>query len=401
MKILYIGLIPPEIGGRLACGAAVHGWELANEAQKRGNQVYFLSNINIWEPFTIINGIKIIRIQRLDLPKIIYGAFLYLLASKRYKEYLFPFSLRENIAIFSRSFFIRKIMRDVKPDIVHIQGEINWAINIRMYSLSIPIIISCHSQIKYKRRLRDQERIITILRCADSLIFVSKYVLPNNNTFHKCNIISIHIINNPIDPNKIPLIKDKSILRNNYEIKNEKVVFFSGICESIKIKGLDILLDAYKKSNILRETTCLYIIADEKGRKIALEYFLKYNIKGKIFDFQPLPKLIELYNLADVFVMPSRSEAFPSVFLESLLAGTPIVGFSDSLDELRGIVGYYIGEKFDANKETAEDLKNKIVKTMRRRIDRSSLRLNIAKRLSWEIKYVEYDKIYKSLSKGK
>ena len=43
-SILYIGPIPPEVGGQSAGGVATHAWQLARQASRGGYKVYILAN---------------------------------------------------------------------------------------------------------------------------------------------------------------------------------------------------------------------------------------------------------------------------------------------------------------------------------------------------------------------
>ena len=56
-KILYIGPIPPEVGGQSAGGIATHAWQLAVQSYKRGYEVYILAHTT--SSFTK-DGIKVI-----------------------------------------------------------------------------------------------------------------------------------------------------------------------------------------------------------------------------------------------------------------------------------------------------------------------------------------------------
>lgn len=51
-------------------------------------------------------------------------------------------------------------------------------------------------------------------------------------------------------------------------------------------------------------------------------------LKGVVKWSVILDELAECYSAADVFVITSRAENFPTVVLESLACGTPVVGFA-------------------------------------------------------------------------
>lgn len=394
MRILYIGLIPPKYGGKITCGVAIHGWDLARNAIIKGHDVLYLSNVHKDYSKANVDGIIVIKTPTL-IKKAIIGLVKYAKMYCGNKHILKSFPFRERIAIIGKASFLKNIITIYKPDIIHIHEDNDWAISSRISSSILPIIISYHGNIAANDESTHYKKKTVIMSCASRAILVSISLKKRNQKFFMDKQNDVYIINNPIDINKIPLIKDKEHLRNKYNIEN-KVVFFSGICESIRIKGLDILLEAYKSSELLRKNTSLIIVADKQGVELAEEQFKKNGIRGRIFLNQQWDKLVELYNLADVFVLPSRSEAFPLVFIEALAVGTPIVGYEDSVAEIEEIIGLKIGERYNPVFETVKELENKIFKALSKNINRENIREMVKAKLSWERLFPKYESVYYS-----
>jgi glycosyltransferase involved in cell wall biosynthesis len=67
---------------------------------------------------------------------------------------------------------------------------------------------------------------------------------------------------------------------------------------------------------------------------------------GRIYDEELLAKL---YSAADVFVMPSRQEAFGQVASEAQACGTPVVAFNNSgpIDIVDHLQTGYLAKPFD------------------------------------------------------
>ena len=67
---------------------------------------------------------------------------------------------------------------------------------------------------------------------------------------------------------------------------------------------------------------------------------------GRLYDDVSLSLL---YNAADVMIVPSRSENFPNVCLESLASGTPVVAFAVGglLDQLEHKRNGYLARPYD------------------------------------------------------
>lgn len=113
--------------------------------------------------------------------------------------------------------------------------------------------------------------------------------------------------------------------------ENSKVVLFIGKLNHRK--GVDLLLECAKR---MQET---YFILIGEGN-------IRTSYKNCIFvDPQPNHELTKWYNVADVFLLPSRSEGTPVVILEALSCGIPVIaskvgGIPDLIKD--GATGYLI-----------------------------------------------------------
>jgi len=100
-------------------------------------------------------------------------------------------------------------------------------------------------------------------------------------------------------------------------------------------KGLDVFLDL---ANQLDDRFQIVLV----GTDDAVDRQLPAHILS-VHRTQNQQELAELYTAADVFVIPTREDNFPTVNLESLACGTPVITFDtggspESLDETCGIV---------------------------------------------------------------
>lgn len=134
----------------------------------------------------------------------------------------------------------------------------------------------------------------------------------------------IDIIPVGVDTNRF-----RHIPKNN-NTDDKKVIFFlSHLDEYHRYKGLDYLLKALKllKSNI----NDFKLIVGGRGKLVGEYKSLVKNLglekHVEFHGFIPDEKLVNYYNLADVFVLPSISneEGFGMVALEALACKTPVV----------------------------------------------------------------------------
>lgn len=101
--------------------------------------------------------------------------------------------------------------------------------------------------------------------------------------------------------------------------------------------------------------------ANNKGDGDTLSAIDRAQKEGLKIDFlgavKEKNKLKEIYNEADIFVMPSKSETFGLVYIEAMSQGTPVVYTKN-----QGIDGFYkegyIG--YPVDRHTTEEMKNKI-----------------------------------------
>lgn len=122
-------------------------------------------------------------------------------------------------------------------------------------------------------------------------------------------------------------VEIKNLLQT-YKINylGEKIVLFAGKLTSFK--GVDVLLHAaqkYEKNNYVT------IIAGS-GEEIANLKQLKLDLQLKSIYFLghvSQKELRRLYNIADVFVIPSRKEPFGLVALEAMACGAPVVATAE------------------------------------------------------------------------
>lgn len=137
-----------------------------------------------------------------------------------------------------------------------------------------------------------------------------------NNKYHIPNGIDCNVFK--------PFPKD--FARSFFNIPSEKKILAVGSVSfnSDFNKGADLFFQSIKMlPATFKKDLCVLIFG---GREIGVSYvdeLMIYNT-GPIHDDFTLSLV---YNAADLFVIPSRSENFPTTLLESLACGTPALGF--------------------------------------------------------------------------
>ena len=173
----------------------------------------------------------------------------------------------------------------------------------------------------------------------------------------------IKVIPNSLDT-EIFKPKNKSDCKKLYHLNPQDKIILFGAANAIKTwyKGFDLLLEALfilkEKAN---ESFHLVIFGAKEEEVEKQEIPIPFTNLGFINDELTLSTI---YNLADVFVGPSRQDNFPNTFVEATSCGIPGVGFDvggipEIIDHKRN---GYIAKSFDTN-----DLANGILWTLKDR----------------------------------
>ena len=393
-KILYIGPIPPEFGGQSAGGIATHAWQLALQSYKRGYEVYILANAT--SSFTK-DGIKVISPpQKNKLVKAFIGLKYYFLTNGDKLRDLNFLGFTEKLSILYSASYFKDIMEKIKPDIIHVHSLHNTAtLSLKLLENSIPLVVTDHGFWQGIKEDRDLLKVKQTANKATYIICVSEFSEEQQRKFSIGSQKRRKIIHNPIGVNGIPLLNQEEI-KQELGLKNKKAIFFSGVVEPVKRKGLDILLKAIVINPYLRKCE-LIIISNVEGIKYAKKFMEGQKIDALILPLQSWDRVVKIYNAADVFVMPSKSEGFAMVYSEALLAGVPIVGLYWNIAEIEKLLGSYVGEKFDVSKEDEKALAEKIIKVLNTDFNRELIRKKVIENLSWDVRFDEFDSAYREV----
>jgi len=121
---------------------------------------------------------------------------------------------------------------------------------------------------------------------------------------------------------------DKQVILNEFEVSDEAdcIVAFAG--KLTHFKGVDVLLKAakhYERSSCGKVTTLIAGNGELYGDLMRMKDQLELN-RVHFLGHVNQETLVKMYNIADVSVVPSRTEPFGLVAIEALACGTPVVG---------------------------------------------------------------------------
>ena len=123
---------------------------------------------------------------------------------------------------------------------------------------------------------------------------------------------------------------------------DKKLILFASQRVTNENKGMSYLIDACRLTKC--QTLCEVVILGGHAEEVVDQLPMKAHPLGYVNDEQ---RIIDVYNAADVFVLPSLSENLPNTIMEAMACGVPCVAFKvggipEEIDHLKnGYVAAY------------------------------------------------------------
>lgn len=344
MKILLINHFPLE-----GSGSGIYTKNIATSLTKKGHQVCIIMPEN--RKIKEIEKIKLHPVYFKDKEEIINQLLFNFpcFTTHPYSNKTF-YDLTDNELEQYKQKFIEAIKDEVdtfNPDIIH--SNHIWILSSIAANFDKPLIVTMHGTdlIGYNKTKKYDKEILNVLSNAKKIITVSKdnYRLLNT-VFPNVSNKTVLIPNGYNDKvfflqtyNKEEVLKELKINK-----KYNKIITYVG--KLVEVKGIDILL---KAATLYQREDILTLIAGEGVLLESLQKMAK-ELKLKNVEFignQTQENLRKIYNISDVVVVPSRSEAFGLVIIESLACGTPVIG--SNVGGIPDIITPKTGILFDEN----------------------------------------------------
>lgn len=129
---------------------------------------------------------------------------------------------------------------------------------------------------------------------------------------------NIHSIPNPID---IHLFKPGTVVK-----QEKKIILFAAMKISDERKGWAYLLEALNHlSKSIESNSVELLIMGQVDEKDLQNIPFNYSCTGYLSD---ITQIIETYQKATVFAMPSLEDNLPNTIMEAMACGTPTIGFN-------------------------------------------------------------------------
>ena len=395
MKILIINHFPLE-----GSGSGVYTKNLAKELTKIGHSVKVIFPENQTVPTEIFEIRPIMFRNNHNKNYEVDFNFPCFTSHPRSNNTFYELNekqMRDYIDIMTR--VIKEEVDKFKPDIIHAQHL--WIAPYVAHKTGIPYVATAHGT-DLKGFIQDKRYHPYALEGAQNakkVITISKQVDREVSELYHVEDKKRKIVYNGYDTElfKVKDLSRKEVLAN-FGINDipDHIVFFAG--KLAHFKGVDILLKAAKiYENQMNEKTTTLIAGNgilyEELKK--LRDFLK--LKRTFFlGHVNQDQLGDLFNVADVSTVPSRSEPFGLVAIEALACGTPVVGTNQGglLDFINADIGALVDVEDDI--ALAEAIINELVRPDKKERKKRAHEYAI-NNFSWENTIKEVEKIYQEV----
>jgi glycosyltransferase involved in cell wall biosynthesis len=286
------------------------------------------------------------------------------------------------LTVFSINVITEKKIKRIKPDVIHVHNWFNTLSlkQIEKLAKKYRVVFTLHDERMFTGGCHNSQGcenfLNSCMNCPRLKLFQTK---PNKNYQRQLSLSNDNISNiRFISPNgwlveknlnrffagsnsKIEIIPniistaDFTISKRETHRNLTSFLFVASDC-SVKLKGLDILLDSVRILHDRNVTNfSLTIVGDRFNFEKNLETLPISHIPK-----QPKNKMGRIYQDHDCTVVPSRSDNSPNVILESFSAGTPVIG------SRRGGIPYLIkggqnGKLFDPTPKSLAELMLSII----------------------------------------
>lgn len=189
---------------------------------------------------------------------------------------------------------------------------------------------------------------------------------------------NIHLIYPGVDLRLMKYLNSKDELKQRYKLQDRFVLLSIG--NAIKRKGFDVLIKALAILQKEKPEIPVHLLLITQGEELENynDLISLYHLTESVDIISKVEQreLVKYYNLADLYIMPSREEPLGLVAIEAMACGTPVLG--SAVGGLKEVLADNSGFLFE--NENIQDLKDKIISIYNNKFDQKELMKNMNKK---------------------
>lgn len=244
--------------------------------------------------------------------------------------------------LFLRLLSIYKHLKNIKPNIVHIHGRVNYIAPAWLYKIfckhEAKLIITFHTMPSVRSFLSIAPRVrkdysglrgvlarLLFHRC-DALVSVSRSIVADLNQYYKMDIRNYTVIPSAsskmdIDPNKVNLLNDQHALHSN-----KPVLCTVGVMSwDWKVAGQQICIEAVDLLRTQLPNIRLLIAGDGEFRGYLEDIVRGREMEDCVTFLGNVDFIPELLDISDIYVHMGLNEGCPHAVIEAMWAEKPII----------------------------------------------------------------------------
>jgi len=303
-----------------------------------------------------------------------------------------------------------QMLREIKPNVIHVHAHGSVLLPAVFYKVlfnkSVKIIFTFHTQPHIQsfltgkqakeRGLIRQVIFNYLLKYCDVTTYVSRSLMESLQVTGVKIVNPVVILNGvtakAVNSEDIVSFKQKYNLIDRYPI----LCMIASLAWDWKVKGIEILIDAFKKVLYSQSRARLLIIGDGQYRKHLEDYIEKENLKENVIFTGNMDNPFIALSVCDIYCHISLNEACPVAPLEAMIVGKPIIASNDAgLPEIitDGLNGILVNSNPDSVAETILSLVEE--SNLMQKLSENAI-ITAKTKFSWEEITKEYIKLYKN-----